>query len=405
MKTVIVGAGQAGAWVARALRQHSREAEIVLLGQEPHPPYERPPLSKAVMSGAQPDPPCLLSVRQAHELDIQLKLSATAVAIDRGHRQVMLAQEPPLSYDTLVLATGGKARRPGIPGGNLDGVYTLRSLDDAVQLRSALQAGRRLLVVGGGWIGLELAATARLLGLQVCVIESGPRLCARSVPAGVSDFLLRLHRAQGVEVQLDGAVTAIERPENGGPLQAHTHRGLRQADVIVFGIGLEPDTALASACGLQVDNGIVVDAHCRTSDPSIYAIGDVANQPCAWPGAPAGARIRLESWANAQNQGIAVGHALSGKAPGQQDLPWFWSDQYDVNLQVLGIPSDAGTHIMRGSANDTKFCVFQVVDGRLHSVIAVNMAKELKLAKRWHKQGRCPGVAELQNPATRLERL
>ncbi|OWT54830.1 NAD(P)/FAD-dependent oxidoreductase [Candidimonas nitroreducens] len=405
MKTVIIGAGQAGAWVARTLRQHAPQAQIVLVGQETHPPYERPPLSKEVMSGAQPEPSCLLSARQARELGIQLELGVTAIAIDRGQRQILLDHGQPLPYETLVLATGGRARRPDIPGGKLHGVYTLRSLDDASQIRSALRPDRRLLVVGGGWIGLEVAATARRLGLQVALIESGPRLCARSVPANVSNFLLELHQRQGVDMQLNGAVTAIDRSDPAGPLQVHTHRGIQQADVVVFGIGLEPNTELASACGLLVENGIVVNACGRTSDPSIYAVGDVANQPCTWPAAAPKARIRLESWANAQNGGIAIGEVLSGKALAPQTLPWFWSDQYDVNLQVLGIPSEDGTHVLRGSVDDAKFCMFQIVEGRLHSVIAVNMAKELKLAKRWHSQNRCPDITELRNPAVQLGRL
>lgn len=405
MKTVIIGAGQAGAWVARTLRQHAPEAQIVLVGQEAHPPYERPPLSKEVMSGAQPAPPCLLSIQQAQELDIQLELGVTAVAIERDRRRVLLDHGQPLPYDTLVLATGGRARRPNISGGSLDGVYTLRSLDDASQIRSALRPDRRLLVVGGGWIGLEVAATARRLGLQVTVIENGPRLCARSVPANVSNFLLQLHQRQGVNMQLNGAVTAIDRPNPAGPLQVHTHQGTRQADVVVFGIGLEPNIELASACGLLVENGIVVDANGRTSDPSIYAAGDVANQPCSWSTASTKTRVRLESWANAQNRGIALGEVLAGKALAQQDLPWFWSDQYDVNLQVLGIPSEDGTHVLRGSVDEMRFCMFQVVEGRLRSAIAVNMAKELKLAKRWHTQNRCPDISELGDPATRLERL
>lgn len=317
----------------------------------------------------------------------------------------MLAQGQPVAYDRLVLATGGRARKPDIPGSSLDGVYTLRCLDDAARLRGVLQPGRRLLVVGGGWIGLEVAATARRLGLQVSLIESGSRLCARSVPASVSGYLLGLHRRQGVEVHLGGAVTAIERAHGDGPLRVHTHVGLHETDAVVFGIGLEPDTALARACGLQVDNGIVVDACGQTSDPAIYAVGDVANQPCAWLGAPPDTRLRMESWANAQNQGIALGAALAGKAMPQQDIPWFWSDQYDVNLQVLGVPSEAGVHVLRGSVDDGKFCLFQLMDDRLHAVVAVNMAKELKLAKRWLKQGRCPGHVELQNPAVRLDRL
>jgi len=320
------------------------------------------------------------------------RLKPLPVKIWRGWIFTNFAEQPPSFEDYI--APYEKS---------LPGVHTLRSLDDAVRLRGALRPGRRLLVVGGGWIGLEVAATARLLGLQVCLIEGGSRLCARSVPADISNFLLDLHRRHGVDVQLKGAVTAIEPAADDGALRVRTHRGVELADVVVFGIGLEPNTELAVACDLQVENGIVVDARGQTSDPAIYAVGDVANQPCGWPGAQA--RLRLESWANAQGQGIAVGAALAGKPPVPRDLPWFWSDQYDVNLQVLGLPSEAGLRVVRGSMRDAKFCVFQIVEGALHSVVAVNMAKELKLAKRWHKQGRCPSIAELQDPDTRLERL
>lgn len=404
MKIVIVGAGQAGAWVARSLRQEGCGAPVVLLGDERHPPYERPPLSKEVMAGKDAHPPCLMSKEQARELDIDLRLNTAAVSIDRLRQAVTLQDGGEVGYDYLVLATGGRARRADFPGAGLAGVYTLRSLDDAAAIRQKLVPGRRLLILGGGWIGLEVAATARRLGVEVMLIESGPRLCARSVPPVISDFLLHLHRREGVDVHLMGSVSKVELAPGSG-LAVHTHQGVRHFDAMVLGIGLDPNIDLAVSCGLAVDNGVFVDERGQTSDPRIFAVGDVANQPCAWIGAPGGARIRLESWANAQGQGIALGRILAGRQDAQQDQPWFWSDQYDVNLQVLGMPSGAGTHVLRGSVEDARFCMFQLVDQRVQSVIAVNMPKELKLAKRWNKQGRCPSPAELQDLTLRLERL
>jgi 3-phenylpropionate/trans-cinnamate dioxygenase ferredoxin reductase subunit len=284
------------------------------------------------------------------------------------------------------------------------GVHTLRSLDDAAAIRQELEPGRRLLILGGGWIGLEVAATARRLGVEVMLVESGPRLCARSVPPAISDFLLQLHRREGVDVHLMGSVSKVEPAPDSG-LSVHTHKGTQLFDAMVLGIGLDPNVDLAVACGLAVDNGVVVDARGQTSDPRIFAVGDVANQPCFWIGAPGGTRIRLESWANAQSQGIALGKVLAGKQDSPRDQPWFWSDQYDVNLQVLGMPSAEGAHVLRGSIEEARFCMFQIVDQRVQSVIAVNMPKELKLAKRWSKQGRCPSLAELQDLTLRLDRL
>lgn len=410
MKTVIIGAGQAGAWAARTLRQEDPHADIVLLGQEPHAPYERPPLSKSVMAGTDVAPPCLMSAAQAGEMNIDLRLGVTALAIDRTLRLVRLADEAgcpagTVAYDQLVLATGGRARKPAIPGVGLPGVHTLRSIDDAMRLRQYLRPGRTLLVLGGGWIGLEVAATARRLGLDVVLIEGGSRLCARSVPATISSFLLDLHRREGVDVRLNGSVSAIERAAGQTLLRVHTDQGILHADAVVLGVGLEPNVELARSCGLLVADGVVVDAAGRTSDPRIYAVGDVANQPCLWPGGTGLERIRLESWANAQNHGVAVGRALAGREPTLQDLPWFWSDQYGVNLQVMGIHGDMGTEVLRGSVQDSKFCLFRLVEGRVQSAVAVNMPKELKLAKRWAKQGRSPTAEQLSDLGLRLETL
>lgn len=258
-----------------------------------------------------------------------------------------------------------------------------------------------MLVVGGGWIGLELAATARKLGCGVTLVESGPRLCARTVPTRVSDFLGQQHALGGVDVRLGCELHAIEAGSTGR-LLAHTSQGSEEVDLVAVGIGLQPNVDLAVDCGLEVSNGIVVDAHGRTSDLDIYATGDVANQPLQG----AGARIRLESYANATNHAVAVADHILG-APGEGlDIPWFWSDQFDFQLQVLGHPTNDGAWIRRGAEDaHTKFCLFQIREGSLQSVIAVNMARELKLAKRWMRARSCPPPDVLGDLAVRLDRL
>lgn len=404
MRTVIIGAGQAGAWVARSLRAASPVTQITLLGQETHAPYERPPLSKGVLAGRESAPPCLLSPEQLAELQIDFQSGTTVTAIDRVTGQVECANGQRIGYDKLVIATGGRARQPRMPGAELPGVHTLRSWSDCQTILAALQSGRSLLVLGGGWIGLEVAATARRMGLNVTLVEDGERLCARSVPIDISLYLMALHEQEGVEILLNTSVGAIRRHPDGR-LIVDLGQGERVADLIVAGIGLEPNIELAVHCGLEINNGIVVNSQGQTSDSNIYAVGDVANQPCVWIGAPLESRLRLESWANAQNQAIAVGRVLADESVHYDEIPWFWSDQYDMNLQVLGLPDSEGVHTLRGSKANGRFCVFQTVAGKLRSVIAVNMARELKVAKRWMVNGSCPSATDLANMDIRLDKV
>jgi len=404
MRTIVVGAGQAGAWVARTLRELDPHESIILIGSETDAPYERPLLSKDVLVGKAEAPPCLLTVEQAENLNIMMRLGLSVLAIDRLAKSLTLSDGTTLDYDRLVLATGGRPRVPELAGIDLAGVHTLRTMSDARRLKSSLRAEKRLLVLGGGWIGLEVAASARSLGLHVTLIEGGDRLCARSVPHEISMFLLERHTREGVDVQLNGSLISISKSKHG-KLLAMTHQGIQEFDSIVVGIGLQPNTELAKASNLSVDNGIIVDTYGRTSDPSIFAVGDVTNQSCSWMNAPPGTRVRLESWANAQNQGIGVGRALAGLEPQQQELPWFWSDQYDVNLQVLGMPDNQALTVRRGSQHEERFCLFQFVDSRLHAAVAVNMPRELKLAKRWMTAGVNPSPAELSDPDFRIDKF
>jgi 3-phenylpropionate/trans-cinnamate dioxygenase ferredoxin reductase subunit len=400
MRVVIVGAGQAGAWVAKSLRENGHEGEIALLGREAFAPYERPPLSKGVLSGAEAHPPVLITPQQCEALRVDFQPNTEVVSIDRASREVRCANGETLAYDRLVLTTGGRPRQLTCAGAELPGVHTLRTIEDSRAIGAQLESGNRLLIVGGGWIGLEIAATARKKRVDVMVVEAGPRLCARSVPPLISSALLKWHASAGVDIRLATTVTSIEKGA-GRSLRAIFPWSAEEFDAIVVGIGLTLDTQLAEACGLEVQDGIVVDQWGRTSDPDIYAAGDVANQPCSW----AGGRLRLESWANAQNQAIAVGKTLAGIETAYDDIPWFWSDQYDKNLQVLGIPLNQLEGIVRGSLDEGSFTVFQIWDGKLRSVIAVNAPRDIKVAKRWLRQGSCPPAAVLMDRSVRLDKL
>ncbi|WP_036595251.1 NAD(P)/FAD-dependent oxidoreductase [Ottowia thiooxydans] len=400
MRVVIVGAGQAGAWVVQRLRANDPDCVITLVGEEPWAPYERPPLSKASFVTDDSAPRFILSVEQAAKLNVSLLLGTTVVQIDRARKCAVTRGHGELAYDKLVLATGGSARRLQVPGHDLPGVCYLRTWEDATQLRGRLNRARTLLVVGGGWIGLEVAASARMLGCNVVLVESSERLCARTVPPWVSGYLARQHELRGVTVKLSCEVSKIELSTEGG-LVAHTSDGALDADLIAVGVGLQPNIGLAAACGLEVANGILVDAFGGTSDPDIYACGDVANQPLA----TSGERIRIESYANAINHAVTVADHLSGRPQDGKDVPWFWSDQFDFQLQVLGYPSGDGEWVTRGDEGQGKFCLFQIQGGVLQSVISVNMARELKLAKRWMKAGVCPPAHVLRDLTVRLDKV
>lgn len=400
MRVVIVGAGQAGAWVARSLRDSGHEGGITLLGREPSAPYERPPLSKGVLSGAEAHPPVLLTPQQCNAQRVDFRPCTEVVKIDRNKHEVQCADGATFAYDKLVLTTGGQPRQLSCPGADLPGVHTLRTIEDSRAIAKLLQSGKRLLVVGGGWIGLEIAATARSKQVEVVLLEAGARLCARSVPPLISRVLLDWHVKAGVDVRMSTAITSIEKGRLR-PLQTKGSLGVEEFDAIVVGIGLAVETGLAQAAGLEVRDGIVVDPSGRTSDPDIYAAGDVANQPCSWTEG----RLRLESWANAQNQAIAVGANIAGVMNSYNEIPWFWSDQYDKNLQVLGIPSNQLEGVMRGSVDEGSFTLFQVLNDKLCSVISVNAPRDIKVAKRWFRTGKCPGPSVLADRSVRLDKL
>ncbi|MCP3710464.1 FAD-dependent oxidoreductase [Paraburkholderia sp. CNPSo 3274] len=389
---VVIGGGQAAGWVVKTLRKEGYEGRLVMIADEVHLPYERPPLSKAVLAGeADIETVRIAKPDEFATLNVETWQPDCATSIDRAMRVVTTRSGREVKYDRLVIATGGAARKLPANVAKSAHVTYLRTLDEALALGERLRSSQRVLVVGGGWIGLEVAATARKRGVQATVVEGAPRLCARSLPDDVSRFLLDLHRANGVDVRLNAMLLALEDRAEGGVRATFADGSTLDADFAVAGIGLAPHTALAVAAGLSVDDGIVVDEFGETSDSCIFACGDVANHPNAW----LKRRVRLESWANAQNQAIAAAKAVLGVKTPYAEIPWFWSDQYDVNLQILGdIPAGVAP-VLRGSLEEKRASLFFVEDGHLRGVIAINAARELKLARKWMSQGRAVDLAAL----------
>ncbi|BDC40735.1 NAD(P)/FAD-dependent oxidoreductase [Paraburkholderia terrae] len=391
---VVIGGGQAAGWVVKTLRKTGFEGRLVMIADEIHLPYERPPLSKAVLSGdANIDTVRLFATDDFASLKVEAWQPDVATQIDRAQRIVRTQSGREVQYDRLVIATGGAARKLPASLVKTDHIAYLRTLDEASALGERLRASKHVLVIGGGWIGLEVAATARKLGVAATVVEGAPRLCARSVPPAVSDFLLDLHGSNGVDVRLSAALTSLDtHPEDANKVRATLADGTSiDADFAVAGIGLTPHTSIAAAAGLPVNDGIVVDEHGMSNDPRIFACGDVANHPSAW----LKRRVRLESWANAQNQAIVVAKAALGQFEPYAEIPWFWSDQYDVNLQILGdIPADAEL-VVRGDVSARRATLFHVADGGVRGVIAINTPRDLKLARKWMTQGRTVDAAAL----------
>lgn len=368
-KVLIIGAGHAGGTAAALLRQYGHEGRIVLAGEEPAAPYQRPPLSKAWLKGEADLEALLLRPEVFYaEHDIDLRTGVTATAIDVAARTVAFADGTVETYDALILATGSTARKLTIPGADRSDLLELRTLGDAEKLKAALGPGRRLAVVGGGYVGLEAAASARALGSEVVVIERMERVLARVASVTLSTFFTARHRAQGVEVLTSAEVTDFE---DGGVRLGNGR--LVEADVLLVGIGALANDGLARAAGLACENGVLVDEMARTSDPAIWAIGDMTFRPIPVHG---GRRHRLESVPNALEQAKQAAAAITGRAPPTPEVPWFWSDQYDIKLQIAGLPDGADRQILRGEVEDGAFAVFHLTGDRIVCVEAVNAPAE-----------------------------
>jgi len=378
---VIVGAGHAGGSVAAFLRQCGFEGPITLIGEEPIPPYQRPPLSKAWLKGEADAESLLLRPDSFYsENAIALRLETRVERLDRAAKAVVLQGGETIPYDILILATGRRARRIPLPGIDLAGVLELRTAADADKLKAALSApGKRLAVIGGGYIGLEAAASARALGAQAVVIEKESRVLARVACEALSTFFQDYHRQHGVIFELGAGVEAIEG-QDGHAIGVRLSDGrLIEADAVLVGVGAVANDELAKAAGLECDNGILVDLAAQTADPAIYAIGDCSRRPL-----PHYERIgHLESVPNALEQAKQAAAHITGRAPPPHEVPWFWSDQYDLKLQIAGLPHDATQILIRGEPASAKFAVFHLnADNRVQAVEAINAAPEFMAGRQ-----------------------
>ena len=366
---VIVGAGQAGFQVASSLRLESYDEPIALIGDEPNLPYQRPPLSKGFMVGEQDIEGTALrplAFYQSHRID--LVTGAKVIKIDPMSRSVSLASGRCLPYEALVLAVGARNRKLPIKGAELDGVCYLRTDAEAIEIQQRLEYARNIVVIGGGFIGLELAAAAGTLGKSVRVLELQSRLMPRVVSPILSDFYRDLHISKGVEISLDVALSEISGLQGRVTELVLSDGSVCPADLVLVGIGVVPNVELAGNAGLSVSDGIVVDEHLRTQDESIYAIGDCADHPNPF----AGGRVRIESVQNAVDQAKCVAAAIVGRSDNYRAVPWFWTDQFDIKLQMAGLSRGYGRIVTRGEPESRKFSVFYFRDDRLAAVDSVN---------------------------------
>ncbi|MBO0734138.1 MAG: FAD-dependent oxidoreductase [Methylocapsa sp.] len=378
---VIIGGGQAGAEAATLLRQNRFEGGIMLIGSEPCLPYMRPPLSKSFLARETGKESLIYKAAAAYErAGVELRLGAAVAEIDRIAKQVRLSSGEALGYGKLVIATGGRARKLPVPGSDLPNIFYLRTIADVEDLQPHMEAQRRLVIAGGGYIGLEAAAVAVKRGLAVTVLEAAPRVLARVTAPDVSSFYESIHRGAGVDIRTGVTVTGFAAGEDGAAVTVECGGGQKfAADFVLIGIGLTPNTELAEQAGLDVDDGIVVDAASRSSDPDIYAIGDCAKH--AHHGFLR-RRIRLESVPNALEQARAAAAAITGRAIPEAPAPWFWSDQYDLKLQMVGLSDGYDELAIRGKMESCSFVAFYLKEGVVIAADSVNRAGDFMAAKR-----------------------
>ena len=399
---VILGAGHAGGTAAALLRQYGFEDPITLVGEEPLPPYQRPPLSKAWLKGeADADSLALKPVEFYGEHNIDFRASTRATALNRGAKTVTLSDGSQLSYDTLIIATGAHAIALPIPGADLEGVMFLRTAADAELLKATVGPGKRLAVVGGGYIGLEVAASGRALGAEVVVLERESRLLARVACESLSTYFKAYHEKQGVSFVLDATATAFEGKD--GHVTGVTLEDGRTiaCDAVVVGVGAAPNDEIARESGLETARGIVVDLEARTADPSIFAIGDVAHRPM-----PIYDRMfRMESVPNALEQAKQAASAIAGRPAPAGEVPWQWSDQYDLKLQIAGYAFDVDEILLRGDPSTNKFAVFHLKGDLVQSVEAINSPPEFMMGKQLILGRRPVDKARLADPSISMKEV
>lgn len=402
MDVVIVGAGQAGFQVAASLRDDGFEGGVTLVGLEAELPYQRPPLSKAYLSGSADG--TTLQLRPPHyfaERRIEVVAGTRATAIDRGRKHLLFETREPIPYDHLVLATGARNRLLSVPGVELDGVVQLRDIADADRIKAQLGAARRVAIIGAGFIGLEFAAVAAARGLEVVVVEATDRPMSRALSPEMSGFFRHAHEQAGVRFEFGAIVDAIEG-EGGRASGVTTLDGRRvAADLVLVGIGVIPNEELASAAGLEVSNGIRVDEMLLTHDSTISAVGDCACHPSQFAATP----IRIESVQNAVDQGRCVAARLTGRAAPYASLPWFWSDQGRCKLQIAGLSMPHDRAVLRGEPDGGAFSVFCFADGRLVGVESVNRPADHMIARKLLASGIALTPGQAADPSADLRAM
>lgn len=397
---VIVGASHASVQAVDTLRREGHQGPIVLVGEELHLPYNRPPLSKKFFSGELDRERLLLRSTHFYEqARVETKLGYRVTAIDRAAQRLRLCDTSELTYDKLLLCVGGRPRTLDVPGHDLPGIHCLRTIADVDAIRADLAGARRLVVVGAGYIGLEAAASARHLGLDVTVLEMADRPMNRVVAPQISDFYVRRHEREGVRIHCGESVTGFE---GDGRVRA-VLCGERSypADLVIVGVGILPETSLAAAAGLRCENGIWVDETCHTSDANVWAAGDCTNHPSV----RYGRRVRLESVDNAVEQAKVSAMNMCGKPARHEHVPWFWSDQYDVKLQIAGLSDGYDQVVMRGNPDSGSFALYYLAQGELLAVDAVNSPKDFMTGKRWIAERKRPAPDRLADPACDLKTL
>jgi 3-phenylpropionate/trans-cinnamate dioxygenase ferredoxin reductase subunit len=374
---VIIGAGHAAGQAAASLRQEKYEGPITIIGDEEFVPYQRPPLSKAYLLGEQELERVFIRPEKFYaDKDVTLKLGVTATAIDRQAKSVALDSGETIEYDKLIISTGSRPRILNIEGSDLPGIHYLRTIADVDAIRDEMEAGKNLVIVGGGYIGLEVASVGVTHGLNVHVLEMESRILQRVTTPEMSEYYHNLHSGRGVNIHTDTMVSGFAGTDRVE--QVLCGDIAFDADLVIVGIGIIPNVELAEAAGLECDNGIVVDEHCRTSDPDIYAAGDCTNHhnPLL------NRRLRLESVPNAMEQArVCVSNMLGGDKV-YSAMPWFWSDQYELKLQMVGFSADGDEQIVRGSKEDNQFAVFYLKEGKVVAADAVNSPKEFMVCKQ-----------------------
>ncbi len=376
-KIVIAGAGHAAGQVAATLRQQKFEGQILLVGDEPYLPYQRPPLSKGFLAGKTSAERLHLKAENFYDdHQIEVKLQTKITAIDRDKKALKIEDGDDIAYDKLVLALGSRVKELPVEGAKLKRVYYLRSIEDVERIRPEMDVGRRLVIIGAGYIGLEAAAVARSLGLDVTVIEMADRVMSRVVSPEISDFYQIEHTSKGVKLRLSTSVAALRGKKRVKRVEITGGEEIR-ADFVIVAVGILPNTELAEQAGLEVRDGIIVDDQCLTSDKDIFAVGDCTSHP----NDIYGRRLRLESVHNAVEQAKTAANNLCGIETHYSQVPWFWSDQYDLKLQIAGLSEGYDDVVIRGNPADKSFACLYLKDNRLIAVDAVNAPKDFVQSK------------------------